>query len=243
MASMACSQAIPVESLLAEVYTDLTTLPHSSAADFAAKWRDNARRERASSQEHFIDLCRLLGMPTPNEADPTGDRYTFEAGAERTSTGKQGWAGRLETRPFSAGSTRGAHADLAAAYRQLLDYREALENPPLLVVSDMERVEVHTNFTNTRPAVHIMTLADLAAGGERSAEALRILRAVMSEPEALRPKTDARRGDEGGRVPLRGACPFDAGGAGTNRRRSLTSSTACSSASSPRMSRCSPSGS
>ena len=70
----------------------------------------------------------------------------------------------------------------------MLDYREALENPPLLVVSDMERVEVHTNFTNTRPAVHIMTLADLAAGGERSAEALRILRAVMSEPEALRPK-------------------------------------------------------
>ena len=187
MASMACSQAIPVESLLAEVYTDLTTLPHPSAADFAAKWRDNARRERASSQEHFIDLCRLLGVPTPNEADPTGDRYTFEAGAERTSTGKQGWADVWKRGHFGW-EYKGAHADLAAAYRQLLDYREALENPPLLVVSDMERVEVHTNFTNTRTAVHIVTLADLSAGGERTAEALRILRAVMSEPEALRPR-------------------------------------------------------
>ena len=63
-----------------------------SAADFAAKWQDNARRERASSQEHFIDLCRLLGVPTPAEADPSGESYTFEAGAERLSTGGQGWA-------------------------------------------------------------------------------------------------------------------------------------------------------
>ena len=27
--------------------------------------------ERAAAQEHFIDLCRMLGIPTPNEADPT----------------------------------------------------------------------------------------------------------------------------------------------------------------------------
>ena len=61
--------------------------PTLSTADFAAKWRDDVRRERASSQEHFIDLCRLLGVPTPNEGDPSGESYTFEAGAERTSTG------------------------------------------------------------------------------------------------------------------------------------------------------------
>ena len=61
----------------------MAALPGSlSAAEFAAKWRDNARRERASSQEHFIDLCRMLGVQTPNEADPSGEWYTFEAGAE-----------------------------------------------------------------------------------------------------------------------------------------------------------------
>ena len=166
----------------------MAALPGSlSAAEFAAKWRDNARRERASSQEHFIDLCRMLGVQTPNEADPTGEWYTFEAGAERLSTGNQGWADVWKRGHFGW-EYKGDHADLAAAYRQLLDYREDLENPPALVVSDMDRIEVHTNFTNTRPTVHSLTLEDLAAGGDKTAGALRILRAVMSEPQALRPR-------------------------------------------------------
>ena len=158
-----------------------------SAAEFAAKWRDNVRRERASSQEHFIDLCRMLGVQTPNEADASGEWYTFEAGAERLSTGNRGWADVWKRGHFGW-EYKGDHADLAAAYRQLLDYREDLENPPALVVSDMDRIEVHTNFTNTRPTVHYLTLEDLAEGGDNTAEALRILRAVMSEPEALRPR-------------------------------------------------------
>ena len=161
--------------------------PTLSAADFAAKWRDNARRERASSQEHFIDLCRLLGVPTPNEGDPSGESYTFEAGAERTSTGRKGWAD-VWRRGCFGWEYKGAHADLAAAYRQLLDYREDLENPPALVVSDMDLIEVHTNFTSTRPDVHRVTLDILAAGDERTAEALRVLRAVMLDPEELRPE-------------------------------------------------------
>ena len=161
--------------------------PTLSAADFAAKWRESARRERAASQEHFIDLCRLLGVPTPNEGDPGGESYSFEAGAERTSTGRQGWADVWKRGCFGW-EYKGAHADLAAAYRQLLDYREDLENPPALVVSDMDLIEVHTNFTGTRPEVHRITLDDLAEGGDRTAEALRVLRAVMLDPEALRPE-------------------------------------------------------
>ena len=81
-----------------------------SAAEFAAKWRDNARRERASSQEHFIDLCRLLGVQTPNEADPSGEWYTFEAGAERLSTGNQGWADVWKRGHFGW-EYKGDHAD------------------------------------------------------------------------------------------------------------------------------------
>ena len=158
-----------------------------SAAQFAAKWRDNARRESASSQEHFIDLCRLLGVQTPAEADPSGESYTFEAGAERLSTGGQGWADVWKRGHFGW-EYKGDRADLAAAYRQLLDYREDLENPPALVVSDMDRIEVHTNFTNTRPRVHEITLDDLAAGGDRTGLALDILRSVMSDPAKLRPR-------------------------------------------------------
>ncbi|MXW26058.1 MAG: class I SAM-dependent DNA methyltransferase [Dehalococcoidia bacterium] len=164
----------------------MTTASTLSAAAFAAKWRDNARRERASSQEHFIDLCRMLGVPTPNDP-PASPDYTFEAGAERLSTGSQGWADVWKRGCFGW-EYKGAHADLAAAYKQLVDYRDALDNPPLLVVSDMDRIEVRTTFTNTRPAVHVVTLDDLVEDGERTAEALRVLRAVMLDPEALRPE-------------------------------------------------------
>ena len=56
--------------------------------EFIAKWRASQLKESAASQEHFIDLCRLLGEPTPAEADPTGERYCFERGARKdTLTG------------------------------------------------------------------------------------------------------------------------------------------------------------
>ena len=164
----------------------MTAAPTLSAAEFAAKWRESARRESASSQEHFITLCQMLGVPTPNDP-PSSPDYTFEAGVERLSTGGRGWAD-VWKRGYFGWEYKGDRANLTTAYRQLLDYREDLANPPALVVSDMDRIEVHTNFTGTRPAVHELTLDDLAEGGERTAEALRILRAVMLDPEALRPE-------------------------------------------------------
>ena len=39
--------------------------------EFIAKWRASELKERSAAQEHFIDLCRLPGEPTPAEADPT----------------------------------------------------------------------------------------------------------------------------------------------------------------------------
>ena len=45
---------------------------------FAQKWLGSNATEKAASQEHFIDLCRMLGEPTPpNEADPTSEQYAF----------------------------------------------------------------------------------------------------------------------------------------------------------------------
>ena len=46
--------------------------------EFIAKWRASELKERSASQEHFIDLCRLLGEPTPAEADPAGETYCFD---------------------------------------------------------------------------------------------------------------------------------------------------------------------
>src|SRR5688500_2280916 len=105
--------------------------------DFQAKWRDAQLKERSASQEHFIDLCRVFGMPTPAEADKTVSFYTFEKGAGKSAGGKGfadvWWRGRF------GWEYKGTKADLAAAYQQLLQYREDLENPPLLVVCDLQR--------------------------------------------------------------------------------------------------------
>ena len=140
------------------------------------------RTERAASQEHFIDLCRMLGVPTPNEADPTGDTYAFEKGAGKIEGG-DGFADVWKRGHF-AWEYKGKKKDLKAAYNQLLQYREALDNPPLLVLCDLDRFEVHTNFTNTPNVVHKFSLADLRSDPK---EPLRILRAVMENPEELRP--------------------------------------------------------
>ncbi len=45
--------------------------PTLAPGAFAAKWRGVTTTEKAAAQEHFIDLCRMLGEPTPHEADPT----------------------------------------------------------------------------------------------------------------------------------------------------------------------------
>jgi len=60
----------------------------------------------------------------------------------------------------------GKRKDLDAVYRQLLLYRGALGNPPPLVFCDIDRYEVHTNFTRTMPRVHRFTNEDIPAGPE-----------------------------------------------------------------------------
>jgi hypothetical protein len=43
----------------------VTTQPTLTPAAFAEKWRGVTTTEKASSQSHFIDLCQMLGEPTP----------------------------------------------------------------------------------------------------------------------------------------------------------------------------------
>ncbi|MEW5990821.1 MAG: hypothetical protein AB1736_05675 [Chloroflexota bacterium] len=47
------------------------TQPSLTPVEFARTWRGVSTTERASAQSHVIDLCRMLGEPTPHEADPT----------------------------------------------------------------------------------------------------------------------------------------------------------------------------
>jgi type II restriction/modification system DNA methylase subunit YeeA len=147
---------------------------------FIAKWKPAQLSERSACQQHFLDLCDLLHQPKPAEVDPTGDWYTFEKGVAKNDGGK-GFADVWMQGKFGW-EYKGKHKNLAAAYQQLLKYREALENPPLLVVCDLDRFEVHTNFTGTAKRVHKWDLDGLADPAN-----VQILRHVFTNPDALRP--------------------------------------------------------
>jgi len=49
--------------------------PILTPGDCITKWRAAELKERSGSREHFIDLCHLLGEPTPADADPTGSSF------------------------------------------------------------------------------------------------------------------------------------------------------------------------
>ena len=36
-----------------------------TTVELISKWQASSLKERSAAQEHFIDLCRLLGEPTP----------------------------------------------------------------------------------------------------------------------------------------------------------------------------------
>src|SRR5206468_5944557 len=130
-----------------------------SVAEFVARWQRSTLSERSAAQSHFIDLCDVLDQRRPAEVDQEGNNYTFEKGVAKTSGG-DGFAD-VWMRGHFAWEYKGKKKDLEAAYSQLLQYREDLENPPLLVVCDLDRFEIHTNFTNTLKQVYKFNLADL----------------------------------------------------------------------------------
>lgn len=149
--------------------------------DFIAKWRGMEQKERSASQSHFNDLCALLDVPDPISADPKGEWFAFEKGASKTAGG-EGWADVWRRECF-AWEYKGPKKNLDRAFAQLQQYAVALENPPLLIVSDMARFRIHTNWTNTVQKVHEFDLEDLADGATRD-----LLRSAFLDPEQLRPR-------------------------------------------------------
>jgi len=152
--------------------------------DFVRKWQPVKLKERSASQPHFVDLCRLVGVPSPIEEDPTGESYAFERGVTKmfgSKRGRRGWADVWKRGCF-AWEYKSPKKSLEEAYDQLLLYREALENPPLLVVSDIRTIRVHTNFNNSVKRDEIFTLKDLL-----EPKKLDRLRTVWTKPELFHP--------------------------------------------------------
>jgi hypothetical protein len=148
---------------------------------FIAKWLNSPIKERAAAQPHFHDLCEMLGVPKPADLDPSGDDYGFEVGATKT-TGGRGFADVFR-RGFFAWEYKGTGADLDAAFAQLQRYAVALDNPPLLIVSDVgTTIRIYTNWTNSVSKRYDIAIADLGDPVK-----LGWLRSALTDPDALKP--------------------------------------------------------
>ena len=144
---------------------------------FIALWKNNKLTERGGAQAHFDDLCDLLGVDKPR--DP--DNYCFERGAQK-SAGGDGWAD-VWKRGFFGWENKKPGRDLDLALKQLTDYALKLESPPLLVVSDRERIIIHTAFQNYPPQAREIRIEELTAPATRQR-----LKWVFTDPEKLRPE-------------------------------------------------------
>ena len=165
-----------------------------TAAQFKKKWHRYQGKETSGYAEHFNDLCRLLGHPTPVEADPSGnDFFCFQKGvikdaellgldADDDARPKKGFADVWKKDGFGW-EYKGKHKNLDEAYKQLQRYRESLLNPPLMVVCDFDRYIVRTNFNGTVQEKHEFTNDQI----DRP-EILALLRHVFFDPGFLKPQ-------------------------------------------------------
>lgn len=168
-----------------------------TAAEFKRKWARYRGKETSAYQEHFNDLCRLLGQPTPAEVDPSGSElFCFqkhvvkdaellaetEAGPDEGDPQERGYADVWKKDCFGW-EYKGKKKNLDRAYKQLLRYRESLLNPPLLIVCDFDRYIIKTNFNGTVCETHEFTNDQI----DRP-ENLRILRAAFENPDFLKPQ-------------------------------------------------------
>lgn len=156
------------------------------ALAFVEKWRKSTRGERSAAHEHFFDLCELVQHPKPGELDPTGQTFTAERKVKKFG-GKEGFAD-FSKQGFFAWEYKGKGADLELAFNQLLQYSGDLGNPPLLIVSDMDRIEIRTRFTGFPTKIYRIALDNLTwpANLER-------LRWVFHDPERFRPEKTIER--------------------------------------------------
>lgn len=148
---------------------------------FIQKWTGQELKERQAYQQHFLDLCELVKHPKPADIDKTGEHFCFERGATKTG-GNKGWADVWKKGHFAI-EYKGKHGSLSKALQQVQRYALALENPPLLVVCDLNNLQIHTNFTNTVCEIHTIALEEIS-----TAQNQQKLQWLFNQPDKFKPK-------------------------------------------------------
>ena len=152
---------------------------------FVTTWANTPLGEKQSYQSHFNDLCDMLGHAKPDASGyaENGSPFQFEWSLKKTSGG-QGFADVFYGGHFAIEyKTPGKYKDFGDAYNQLLQYRENLNNPPLLIVTDIRNWEIHTNFPNTEKRVYRFTHSEIASDPQK----LAWLRHMFDDPDRLNP--------------------------------------------------------
>src|SRR5690349_1786411 len=99
------------------------------ATEFIGKWRSTPLPERAAAQQHFLELCELLGVEKPPTTGPETTDYRFEAPVVGADD-RPGFADAFRRGCFGW-EYKKRRASLVEARSQLLRYAGSLGNPPL----------------------------------------------------------------------------------------------------------------
>ncbi len=134
--------------------------------EFVNKWANSPLGEKQIAQAHFLDVCRLVGVEMPADGKTeAGEEFVFEPSLKLRSG--HGFADVYYENHFAIEyKTADKYKDLNAAYEQLLKYREKLNNPPLMAVTDFKRWEIHSNFPNTEKRVYNFSHSEIASSSE-----------------------------------------------------------------------------
>ena len=156
---------------------------------FANKWRASTHKEMSAYVSHFEDLCRLIEHDSPTDVDSSGSSFCYQKPNVKESGGP-GFADLWYKDKFGwEYVSKGGN--LEEKYKQLLQYRDTLANPPLLVVCDFDTIEVHTNINGTVSKLYRVSLDHLfdptlpVKGINMTG--LQVIRACFHNPEALKP--------------------------------------------------------
>ena len=153
--------------------------------EFIAKWGPGGPafelNERQGAQPHFMDLCALLGVPTPGSSG----EYIFEQNTLVLGEAR-GYAD-VFLRDHFAWENKAPGKNLDTALKQLLGYSHALQNPPLLVVCDRLTIRIKTQFNGHPSELHTVLLHELAHPDKQA-----LVRRLWTDVESFRPKITSR---------------------------------------------------